>query len=118
MERVKYIPERGDLVQLNFDPVFGHEQGGFRPALVLSPKKYNAKTRRAIVCPITSKIHNYSLEVKFDTPKVRGVIYPDQVRSIDWYARNARYLSKISQETLDMVCYKLELLIKTDNLLF
>lgn len=109
---MKYIPERGDVVQFNFDPVAGHEQGGFRPALVLSPKKYNAKTRRALVCPITSKIHNYSFEVAFEISKVRGVVYPDQIRAIDWQARRVRYMGKAPHETLEDVCHKLEVLIK------
>jgi len=64
MER--YIPERGDIVWLNFNPSSGHEQKGKRPAVVISPKKYNEKIGLGLFCPITSKIKNYPFEVKIE----------------------------------------------------
>ncbi len=52
--RPPYVPDRGDVIQVNFDPQAGHEQKGRRPALVLSPRAYNEKVGLAILCPITS----------------------------------------------------------------
>ena len=59
----RYVPSRGDIVWLNFNPQAGHEQAGKRPAIVLSPKEYNKKTSLIIGCPITSKIKGYPFEV-------------------------------------------------------
>jgi mRNA interferase MazF len=60
---MNYIPNRGDIVWLNFTPQAGHEQMGTRPALVLSPERYNKKTGLAVCCPITSNIKGYPFEV-------------------------------------------------------
>ena len=59
-----YQPERGDIMWLDFNPQAGHEQAGFRPALVLSPKSYNKKIGLALVCPITTKVKNFLFEVQ------------------------------------------------------
>ncbi|HNX60292.1 MAG TPA: endoribonuclease MazF, partial [Spirochaetota bacterium] len=80
----KYIPDRGDVVWLNFTPQSGHEQMGKHPALVLSPKEYNEKTGLAIFCPITSKEKGYPFEVKIKAKNVSGVVLSDQVNSLDW----------------------------------
>ena len=85
-----YVPDRGDLVWLQFDPRAGSEQAGRRPALVISPKSYNRKVGLALVCPITSRIKNYPFEVPL--PKgagIEGVVLCDQIKSLDWRARQA-----------------------------
>jgi mRNA interferase MazF len=56
MVKKTYIPERGDLIWLDFDPQSGHEQKGKRPALVLSPKDYNKKVGLGLFCPMTSHV--------------------------------------------------------------
>jgi mRNA interferase MazF len=63
-----YVPDRGDVVRISFDPQKGHEQAGFRPAVVLSPKSYNARLGMALLCPVTSQVKGYPFEVRF--PKV------------------------------------------------
>jgi len=65
-----YVPDAGDLVWLTFDPQVGHEQRGRRPALILSPRLYNAKARLAIACPITSQVKGYPFEVDWQARKV------------------------------------------------
>ncbi len=84
-----YVPERGDIVWLSFDPQAGHEQAGHRPALVLSPKAYNGKTGLMLCCPMTTKVKGYPFEVVLsgDTP---SAALADQVKSLDWRARKAR----------------------------
>jgi mRNA interferase MazF len=84
-----YVPERGDVVWLSFDPQAGHEQAGQRPALVLSPKAYNARTGLMLCCPMTTKIKGYPFEVGLsgDTP---SAVLADQVKSLDWRARKAK----------------------------
>ncbi len=86
-----YIPDRGDLIWLTFDPQVGHEQAGRRPALVLSPKSYNQKSYLAILCPITSQIKGYPFEVLLPTGStIGGAVLVDHVKSLDWKARKAQ----------------------------
>jgi mRNA interferase MazF len=107
-----YIPDRGDIVLLDFNPKSGKEQAGKRPAVVISPKIYNARVGLAIFCPVTSKIKNYPFEVLLaKNLKTKGAVLSDHVKSLDWKARNARFLEKISEENLQEVLGKLELLL-------
>ncbi|MDE0256409.1 MAG: endoribonuclease MazF [Rhodospirillaceae bacterium] len=87
-----YVPDTGHLVWLRFSPQAGREQAGRRPALVLSPRSYNEKTNLALFCPITSRVKGYPFEVPLpDTGAVTGVVLADQIRSLDWRARGARF---------------------------
>jgi mRNA interferase MazF len=96
----KYIPDRGDLIWINFDPQTGKEDAKHRPALVLSKKIYNQKVGLCVLCPITSKIKGYPFEVVVSSKEVEGAILADQVKSLDWQAREARFIEKASQATL------------------
>lgn len=90
-----YVPERGDLVKMSFDPQAGHEQSGWRPALVVSPAVYNRASSLALVCPVTSRIKGYPFEVELPPGLgVEGAVLADQVRSLDWRARNARLVAR------------------------
>jgi len=106
----KYIPHRGDIVWLNFDPQVGHEQKGKRPAIVLSPKEYNEKVGLALFCPITSKIKNYPFEVKVEG-EIVGVILSDQLKSLDWRIRKAEYIMRVSTTTLKEVQENIHMLL-------
>ncbi len=111
----KYIPNRGDIVFLDFDPIKGHEQGGNRPALVLSPYAYNSATELLIACPITSVMKGYPFEVAIPTyKKIKGVILSNYVRSIDWKERRVKFIEKISPELLQEVTAKLGTLLLED----
>jgi len=89
-----YIPERGDIVWLDFDPQLGREQAKRRPAICLSPREYNEKSELALFCPITSKEKGYPFEVKIKGNKVEGVVLSDQIKSLDYIERNAKYIEK------------------------
>lgn len=105
-----YVPDIGDIVWLEFDPQVGHEQAGHRPALVLSPEKYNRLRGMMICCPMTSKIKGYPFEViESQTPP--SVILADQVKSLDWRARRASKKGKISQVALAEVQAKIRALL-------
>ena len=81
---MSYVPRRGDLVWLSFDPQAGHEQAGRRPAFVLSPEAYNRKTGLFLACPVTSKEKGYPFEVSLPSGlQVSGVILADQLKSLD-----------------------------------
>jgi len=111
-ETMAYIPNRGDMVWITLNPQAGHEQAGRRPALILSPSVYNGKVGLAIMCPITSQVKNYPFEVLIpDGLKIGGAILSDQVKSLDWRARQAEFLCKIPASTLDEVLQKLGTLI-------
>lgn len=107
----QYIPERGDIIWLNFTPQAGHEQAGKRPAIVISPASYNSKTDLMIACPITSKIKNYPFEVLVKGKKISGVVLSDQVKSLDWKARKATFIEKATDFVITEIQEKLVLLI-------
>ena len=91
-----YVPERGDVVWLDFAPHAGHEQAKRRPAVVLSPAAYNARTSLALCCPVTSQVKGYPFEVELPAELgVQGVVLADQVRSLDWRARHASYVGAL-----------------------
>jgi mRNA interferase MazF len=107
-----YIPNKGDIVWLNFNPKSGHEQAGLRPALVLSPKDYNQKVGLALFCPITSIKKGFPFEVIIpEGLKVQGVILSDHVKSLDWRIRKAKFVCKVGKETMKEVIDKMSLLI-------
>lgn len=113
MKKDNYIPERGDIVWLDFNPQLGHEQTGRRPAIIVSPKSYNAKTSLALVCPITSQIKSYPFEVLLnENLKTKGVVISDQVKSLDWHHRNVEYIEKSDIGTINEVISKAILLLK------
>lgn len=99
-----YVPERGDVVWLDFDPQAGHEQAKRRPAVVLSPAAYNGRTALALCCPVTSQVKGYPFEVALPPGgKAQGVVLADQVRSLDWRARRAAYLDALPASALAQV---------------
>jgi len=109
-----YIPDRGDLVWVDFNPTKGREQAKVRPAIVVSPKSYNQKTNLAIMCPITSIQKGYPFEVAMKDKKVSGVILSDHVRSLDWKARYTKFIAKAKPKVIAEVQAKLLLLLRTE----
>lgn len=108
-----YVPEAGDLVWLTFDPQAGHEQRGRRPALILSPRVYNAKARLAIACPITSQVKGYPFEVAIPpTGRITGVVLADHVKNLDWEARRVVFEAKAPSEVLVEVRERLRALLE------
>lgn len=107
-----YVPDRGDFVWLAFDPQREHAQRGRRPALVLSPRAYNARAGLAVCCPVTSQVKGYPVEVAVDGRKIQGVVLSDQVKSLDWRAREASFIEKISQAALRDVQRRLVALLE------
>ena len=106
-----YIPERGDIVWLNFTPQAGREQQGRRPTIVISPQAYNKKVGLALFCPITTKQKGYPFEVKIINENINGVILSDQIKSLDWQHRDIEYVTKITNEEMNEIIKKLSVLI-------
>jgi mRNA interferase MazF len=104
MATPEYVPQRGDAIWIDFTPQTGHEQAGRRPAVVLSPESYNGKTGLAILCPITNQVKGYPFEVAISTGLgVTGVILADQVKSMDWRARNTALISPLPADIVEQV---------------
>ena len=111
----RYVPQRGDVVWLSFQPQAGHEQRGRRPALVVSPAAYNGKVGLALFCPITSQVKGYPFEVVIPAGlAVQGVVLSDQVKSLDWRARRAALLCRVPKQTVRDVLGKLGTLLAED----
>ena len=106
-----YVPEAGDIVWIQFNPQAGHEQAGHRPALVLSPARYNSARGMMICCPMTSKIKTYVFEVVV-TQNPPSAVLDDQVKSLDWRARGAVHKGAVSAEILAEVRAKLRTLLR------
>lgn len=107
-----WVPERGDLVWLQFTPQRGHEQAGRRPALVLSPRAYNRKVGLALVCPVTSQVKGYPFEVELpDGLAVGGAILCDQIKNLDWRARKARRLDRVPAAVMAAVTARVLVLV-------
>ena len=108
-----WVPQRGDVVWLHFDPQAGHEQAGRRPAVVLSPESYNQKASLALFCPITSQVKGYPFETPLPpTSPVHGVALCDQIKSLNWVARKAEFICPLPEETLDDIMGKALALLK------
>jgi mRNA interferase MazF len=99
-----YVPKKGDFVAVTFDPQSGHEQKGRRPALVVSNTLFNEQTGLAMVCPLTTTDRGYPFHVAVtNNPQITGFVMVEQVKSIDYQARKAKFIGKASDEVIDMV---------------
>lgn len=107
-----YIPSRGDIIWLEFIGQAGHEQTGTRPALTISPYQYNQRVGLGLFCPITSQVKGYPFEVKIpDNLSVKGVVLCDQIRSVDWKMRKAKFICKLPDTALEEVLAKTKILV-------
>lgn len=112
-----YLPQRGDAMWIDLDPRVGREQSGHRPALVLTPAKYNRMMKMAICCPITSRARRTDFEVALPFGLgVNGVVLAYQVRSVDWRARGTRFLARVPDYVVDDVLLMLDSILDIPNL--
>lgn len=112
-----YIPDRGDLIWISLQPTAGHEQTGRRPAMVISPKSYNRKTGLCVLCPATRQAKGYAFEVNVaEKGETASVILADHLRNVDWKARKAERIKRVSEKALAAVVARIEaLLIEPDT---
>ena len=109
MGKRSYVPDRGDIVWLQFNPQAGHEQAGHRPALVLSPASYNRRSGLMLCCPMTSQMKGYPFEVLIVSDADRdSVVLADQVKSLDWKVRKAVKKGTASIEVIAETLSKLQ----------
>lgn len=105
-----YVPNSGDIVWINFMPQAGHEQAGYRPAVVMSPFEYNNKTGLMICCPMTTQVKGYPFEVPI-AGKEAGIVLADQVKSLDWQRRGVKYKGKVAHGELEKIRSMIKILI-------
>ncbi len=107
-----YIPDRGDIVYLDFNPIKGHEQRGYRPALIISVATYSQKSSLALFLLITSQQKGYPFEVLLpEGLQIKGVILVDQIKSLDWRARQIKFVETVSSDVITEVQSKIMPLI-------
>ncbi len=112
VESKRYVPQRGDVIWITLNPQAGQEQAGRRPALVLSPATYNGKVGLAILCPLTNQIKGYPFEVLVPPGlSITGAILADQVKNLDWRARDAELICSLPRKTVVEVLQKLATLL-------
>lgn len=97
-----WVPDDGDIVWMHFDPQVGREQGGHRPAVVLSDVRYNRRTGLCICVPTTTKIKGYAFEVNL-SGEPPSVALADHVKSVDWRGRGARPKGRASKEDVEAI---------------
>ena len=110
-----YVPDAGDVVWLQFNPQAGHEQAGHRPALVISPASYNARAGLMVCCPLTTAVKGHPFEVLADVDGAPAAILSDQVKSLDWRARQARRKAAVTPEVMLHVRAKLKALLQIED---
>lgn len=112
MRKPPYVPDRGDIVWLQFNPQAGHEQAGHRPALVLSPANYNRASGLMLCCPMTSQKKGYPFEVILSSePGRASVVLADQVKSLDWKIRKAVKKGTAPLDAVEETLSKLQALL-------
>lgn len=108
---MKNTPNQGDILLVNLSPISGHEQNGVRPVVVISKTSFNKKTQMCIIVPITNSIKGYPFEVPAESSKTHGVILSDQIRTIDYQARKAKQVDKISSQCLTKILKNISLIL-------
>lgn len=109
----EYVPDKGDIIWIQLNPQAGHEQEGRRPAVVLTPSKYNQKTSLAIICPIAKQKKGYPFERELPKGlKTTGVVLCDHLKNLDWRYRKAQFIEKIDISILDSVLDTIDILLK------
>ena len=96
--------EQGTIIKINFNPQSGHEQAGYRPAIVISNNIFNEKAKLAIVCPITNTNNKFPLHIELDKrTKTTGVILCEHIRALDLNSRKYEMIEKLPKDILKKV---------------
>lgn len=96
--------EQGDIIKVNFNPQRGHEQAGYRPALVVSNNIFNEKTNLVIACPITNTDNKFPLHIPLDDrTETTGVILCEHIKTLDLNARGYKFVEKLPSNILSKV---------------
>ena len=96
--------KQGDIIKFDFNPTLGHEQAGYRPAVIISRELFNKKTGHIIVCPITLKARPYPTRIPLDgSTKTKGFVICEHVKTVDYNVRKPKFIERIDESILDNV---------------
>jgi len=114
--RASYVPKRGDIIRLDFDPSAGHEQQGTRPALVLSPEAFN-RFGIALACPVTrggafARGKAWTVALAGTGLTTDGVVLCNQVRTVDWKAHRAQFIEAVPADLIADVLARVATLVE------
>ena len=112
-----YIPERNEIIWLDFEPTKGKEVGKYRPALVLSSKQYNKQTGLLICCPISTSIRGTATEVSVDNLDQPSVVASSLIQTLSWKDRKANFINKAETGVMDQVLVRIIPLIGADSVI-
>lgn len=113
----QYIPDRNDLIWLDFEPTKGKEIGKYRPALVLSSKSYNRQMGLLICCPVSTSIRGNATEVSVNNLKQPSVVASNLIQTLSWKDREAQYIGQAEEGVMDQVLVRIIPLIGADEVL-
>jgi len=95
---------QGDIIKVDFSPTAGHEQSGYRPAVVVSNDFAISKTNVVYVAPITSSKRRFPLHVELDNRTgTKGEILCEQVKAVDLNARQFSLVERLPDDLLEKV---------------
>lgn len=110
----QYIPDRNDIVWLDFEPTKGKEIGKYRPVLVLSSKQYNKQTGLLICCPISTSIRGAATEVPVSSLDKPSVVASNLLQTLSWKERKAAFIAKAETSVMEQVLIRVIPLIGAD----
>ncbi len=113
----QYIPDRRDIIWLDFEPNKGKETGKYRTALVLSSKQYNKQTGLLICCPISTSVRGTATEVEVGTQEKPLVVASSLVQTLSWKDRKAEFITKAESEVMDQVLVRILPLIGAESVI-
>lgn len=105
-----WVPDEGEVIWVEFDPQVGREQAGRRPAIVLTPRRYNRNSGLLLCVPMTTRVKRYPFEVAI-AGEPASVALVDHVKSRDWRGRKARRKGLVSEAELEEVKRTLRALV-------
>jgi mRNA interferase MazF len=114
---VHYVPERNDIVWLDFEPTRGKEIGKYRPALVLSSEAYNQRTGLLICCPISTSIRGVATEVSVSNLDQPSVVASNLIQTLSWRDRKAKLIVTADNGVINQVLVRIIPLIGADQVL-
>ena len=96
--------KQGTIIKINFNPQSGHEQAGYRPAVVISNNIFNEKSKLSIVCPITNTNNHFPLHIPLDDrTKTTGVILCEHIKALDLNSRTYQVIEDLPKDILENV---------------
>lgn len=108
------VPVQGDIIKVNLSPKKGHEQEGYRPYICLSNKIISDTANIAVFAPITNTKRQYPLYIKLENIKTTGSVMLDQLVTIDYNARDFRFIESVPQEVIEDLLAKVVLVFQAN----